>query len=98
MSTTTTLKLPSELKRRIARLVDGTERSAHAFMLAAIAHQIEHEERLRAFVAEAAAADRKIDRTGEVYAATEQRLRSSTWTRTPHRAGERIAAGKQPSG
>src|SRR5207244_2445753 len=48
MSTTTTLKLPSELKRRIARLVDGTERSAHAFMLEAIAHQIEHEERLRA--------------------------------------------------
>ena len=71
MSTTTTLKLPSELKRRIARLVDGTERSAHAFMLEAIAHQIEHEERLRAFMAEAAAADRKIDRTGEVYAAGE---------------------------
>jgi predicted transcriptional regulator len=32
----TTIKLPPELKQRVARLIRGTGQSAHAFMLEAI--------------------------------------------------------------
>jgi predicted transcriptional regulator len=35
----TTIKLPPELKDRIAAVVEGTGKSAHAFMVEAIEHQ-----------------------------------------------------------
>jgi hypothetical protein len=37
----TSLKLPDELKKRIAALVAGSGRSAHAFMVEAIAREME---------------------------------------------------------
>ena len=37
----TSLKLPDALKKRIAALVEGSGRSAHAFMVEAIARETE---------------------------------------------------------
>lgn len=66
--TTTTLKLPPELKRRVASLVRGTDKSAHAFMVEAISAETRRAELRRTFVAEALAADKEMERTGRGYA------------------------------
>lgn len=68
-TSTTTLKLPTALKARIAKVAKKTGRTPHALMIAALEHQISREERIEAFVQEALAADREIDAGGEVYAA-----------------------------
>ncbi len=65
--TTTTLKLPPELKRRIASLVRRTDKSAHAFMVEAISVETRRAELRRKFVADALAARREMDRTGLGY-------------------------------
>ena len=69
--TTTTLKLPAALKQRLIALAEESGKSAHGLMVEAIERHVEYEERMRAFVAEALAADRDIERTGEVYAAAD---------------------------
>ena len=42
---TTTIRLPQDLKERIARVAERTETTAHSFMLEAIAEKAEQEER-----------------------------------------------------
>jgi len=69
MHATTTLKLPRDLKARIAAVAKTTKRSPHRLMVEAIEQHLEHEEAMRAFVEEALAADHEIARTGEVYRA-----------------------------
>ncbi len=71
MTTTTTLKLPRELKARISRVAKKMGRTPHGFMLEAIERQTTREERMEAFVKEALAADRVIEESGEVYAAAD---------------------------
>jgi predicted transcriptional regulator len=46
----TSLKLPDELKKRIAALAAGNGRSAHAFMVEAIAREMERAESFREFL------------------------------------------------
>jgi predicted transcriptional regulator len=65
----TSLKLPRKLRTRVARVAKRTGRTPHRVMLEAIERETAREERLEAFVKEALAADRAVDRTGEVYAA-----------------------------
>ena len=67
MSVTTTLKLPAELKTRIARLAEETGRSPHGLMVEALERQVGREERLRDFVNDAHAADRAIYEGAAVY-------------------------------
>jgi predicted transcriptional regulator len=67
----TTLKLSDELKARVAKLVDGTDKSAHAFMIEAIANETQRAELRRRFVADALAAEREVIRSGKTYAAEE---------------------------
>lgn len=64
----TTLKLPEDLKNRIARVVEGTGQTAHAFMLDAIRAQTERAERRRKFTDAALAARDEFERTGTGYA------------------------------
>lgn len=64
---TTTLKLSPALKRRVASLVRGTDKSAHAFMVEAISSEARRAELRREFVAEALVADREMERTGRGY-------------------------------
>jgi predicted transcriptional regulator len=52
----TTIKLSPELRQRVARLVRGTGKSMHAFMLEAIEQQTSLAERRKSFVADALAA------------------------------------------
>lgn len=67
----TSLKLPDDLKRRIAHLVAGSERTAHAFMLEAIEQAAAREELRRRFGEEAALAEEETERSGKVYDAAE---------------------------
>lgn len=71
MSTSTTLKLPEELKTRIARIAKASGRSPHSLMVQAIEREVERTERYSQFVKEALAADKAIDAGADVYAATE---------------------------
>jgi predicted transcriptional regulator len=65
---TTTLKLPEELKERVASVVNGTGRTAHAFMVEAIEQQTRLAEQRRQFVDAALAADREFARSRKGYA------------------------------
>ena len=63
-----TLKLPPELTDRVAAVVKGTSKSAHAFMVEAIEQQTALAEKRKAFIAEAVAARQEFERTGKGYA------------------------------
>jgi predicted transcriptional regulator len=69
MPATTTLKLPDNLKKRIAPLAESAGKSAHAWMVEAIETQATLAEKRRAFIADALAADEEVRRTGLVYRA-----------------------------
>lgn len=68
MATTTTLKLPEELKTRIVPLAEAAGKSPHAWMIEALEERVEQSEAYAAFVAEALEAEQEMQRTGEVYA------------------------------
>ncbi|MEO7245714.1 MAG: ribbon-helix-helix protein, CopG family [Rubrivivax sp.] len=65
MSTTTTIRLPEELKARVERLAAASGGTVHAFMLEAIAEVADQSERRQAFHAEAERRWKKMLRTGE---------------------------------
>jgi len=65
---TTTLKLPESLKKRIAPLAESAGKTPHAWMVEALETQAVLAEKRRAFMAEAAAAEAEVERTGRVYA------------------------------
>lgn len=69
MSSPTTLKLPEKLKARVAKLARATNRTPHGMMVEAIEREVEREERYRAFLKEALAADTGIEKGAPVYAA-----------------------------
>lgn len=67
----TSIKLSEELKKRVTRVIKGTEQSAHAFMVEAIRLETERAEKRREFVAEAYAAHAEFARSGKAYALAE---------------------------
>ena len=67
----TSIKLPDDLKKRVARVVKDTEQSAHAFMVDAIRQETERAEKRRQFVADAHAALADFERDGMGYALSE---------------------------
>ncbi len=69
MATSTTLKLPDDLKRRIAPLARSTGKTPHAWMVEALELHTALAERRKAFVAEALAAEKEAAGSGEVYRA-----------------------------
>ena len=64
----TSIKLSEDLKNRVARVVKGTDQSAHAFMVEAIRHETERAEKRRQFVADAYTALAQLERDGKGYA------------------------------
>lgn len=66
---TTTLKLPADLKSRIAPLAADAGVTPHAWMVGALAAQTELAERRQALVRHAAEAAAEVDAGGDVYAA-----------------------------
>lgn len=67
MASSTTLKLPAELKDRVAEAAEAAGRSPHAFMVEAIEAQTRMAERRREFVASALEAEREVAQSGLVY-------------------------------
>ena len=67
----TSIKLSEDLKSRVARVVKGTDQSAHAFMVDAIRRETERAEKRRQFVADARAALADFERDGMGYALSE---------------------------
>ena len=67
--TTTTIRLPPDLKARVAAAAKKSGQSAHSFMVEALEHEVERAERMRIFVREAAAADADIEAGGRTYRA-----------------------------
>lgn len=82
---TTTLKLPEELKARIARLAKQTSQSSHSFMLRALEREVSREERMRDFVKAALASDAAVEAGAAVYRAEDV-----------HAWMERLAKGEKP--
>lgn len=62
---TTTIRLPEELKARVERLAAAAGGTVHAFMVEAIAEVAEQRERREVFLAEAERRWKKMQRTGE---------------------------------
>jgi predicted transcriptional regulator len=81
----TSLKLPDDLKQRVARVVADSDQSAHAFMIQAIERQTAFAEARKRFVADALAAEKAMVRSGKGYAAGDV-----------HRYARDKAAGKRP--
>lgn len=71
MAATTTLKLPEELKARVAAAAESAGKTAHAFMVDALAAQTSLAERRLEFVASAAKAEQEVAEYGLVYDADE---------------------------
>jgi predicted transcriptional regulator len=67
----TSIKLPEDLKKRVARVVKDTEQSAHAFMVEAIRQETERAEKRRRFLADAYAAHADFQSNSMGYALAE---------------------------
>lgn len=65
----TSIKIPLRLKSKIERLARNTGESSHAFMLRALAGQVEAAERYQAFLRDGVRADEAMLRSGLGYAA-----------------------------
>ncbi len=64
---TTTLKIPDELKLRIADAAEQAGKSAHAFMVEALEAETRRAELRHEFVQSALKAEQDVARYGEVY-------------------------------
>ena len=71
MPISTTLKMPEELKQRVAPLARAAGKTPHAWMLEAIEKQAKAAEKRQRFVAAALASDAEHRRTGISYAAAD---------------------------
>ena len=65
---TTSLKLPEELKSRIVQMAEKSDRSPHALMLEILEQGVTAQEMRREFVESALKAEKEFDRTREGYA------------------------------
>ncbi len=64
---TTTIRLPDQLRPRLASLADRRGTSAHALIIEAVEAHLDREERWGAFLDEARLADRELDDGGSAY-------------------------------
>ena len=69
MAATTTIRLPPELRARLAALARQTGRSVHSLIVEGVERYAAYEEQLRELIKEARDADDEIERIGEVYRA-----------------------------
>jgi predicted transcriptional regulator len=86
MADTTSIKLPGELKDKIATLASECEQTPHAYMVAAIAEKVARDEKRRDFYEAARRSSAGLERTGVLY----------TFTDVAKYAGD-IAEGKKPA-
>ena len=68
MASPTTLKVPDELRARLAAQADAEGKSAHAYMLDALREKADRADRRREYLSAGAAALHEYERTGVAYA------------------------------
>lgn len=68
MAATTTLKLPEELKARIATAAQASGKAPHAFMIEALETQARLAEMRQSFMDDAIASAAEVDASGALYA------------------------------
>ncbi len=85
MTATTSIKLPEDLKKRVASLAKSHDKTQHAFMVEAIRNQVAQSEQEQAFIKEAIKARRDVQASGLVYRMGDV-----------HAEVRAIAAGKKP--
>ena len=73
MTTSTTLKLPEDLKERIAPIAEAAGKTPHAWMIEAIEHQADAAELRGAFHDEARSRLQAFEQTRKVYRAEDVR-------------------------
>ena len=71
--TTTTIRLPKDLKEKVTRAAERVGKTPHGFILEAIAEKAEHEEQLAAFVENAEQRYVRIVDSGKTIAWSEMR-------------------------
>ena len=69
MTSATTIKLPEDLKQRIAPLAEAAGKTAHAWMVDALERQAAMAEAREAFLRDAEASAAEVDAGGALYAA-----------------------------
>jgi len=69
MTSATTIKLPDELKQRIAPLAEAAGKTAHAWMVEALERQAAMAEARETFLRDAEVSAAEIDAGGALYAA-----------------------------
>jgi len=68
MRSPTTLKIPDDLRARLAEQAEAQGKSAHAYMLEALKEKADRADRRREYLAAGAGALREYERTGIAYA------------------------------
>ena len=68
MPTPTTLKVPDDLRARLAKQAEAEGKTPHAYMLEALREKADRADRRREYLAEGAASLREYERTGVAYA------------------------------
>ena len=67
MTATTSIKLPPELKERVAELARKTGRTPHSLIVEAVERHTFYEERMQEFIEEALQADAEMEAGGEAF-------------------------------
>lgn len=92
MAITTTLKLPEDIKERIAAAAEVAGKTPHAYMIDALSAQTALDERRRALVQAAHLAEQEVVEYGLVYDADE--VFSHIQAKTAGKSGKRPQAKK----
>jgi predicted transcriptional regulator len=102
MTSATTIKLPDELKQRIAPLAEAAGKTAHAWMVEALERQAAMAEAREAFLRDAEASAAEIDAGGALYAAEDVAAyllsRASGKAAVRPRPVPKVATVKTPAG
>ena len=98
MAHPTTLKVPEDLRARLAAQAEAEGKTPHAYMLEALREKAERADRRRAYLAAGAAALVEYERTGIAYAMedVEQYILGVAAGKTPRRPKPAKAAKKKP--
>lgn len=68
MASTTSLKLPQDLKEKVGKLAHGVAQTPHAYMVEAIEHKVARDEKRQDFIKAALVSAAETKRTGIAYA------------------------------
>ena len=97
MSSPTTLKVPDDLRARLAAQAEAEGKSAHAYMLEALKEKADRADRRREYLAAGEAALNEYERTGIAYAMedVEQYILGIAAGKKPRRPTPAKAQGKK---